>query len=411
MSRVLLGWELGSNLGHLSRLLPLGVKLRDRGHDVLVAVRDVSLATEVLAPAGIRFVQAPRIAESPESSTRRSVSFADLLLLNGWDNPTALWGLVQAWGNVLRLFTPSVLVLDYAPAVLVAARILALPCALLGTGFELAPLETPLPAFPGIAGTARAGVAAAETRAVHNVNGVLEAYGASPLAALKDLFRGERRWLTTFPELDQYGPRPEESYVGPIGALDRSEPVAWPRGFAHRVLAYLRPGIPALPKILRALVARSDTAVICAAPGVPADSVKSLQRPGFEFFSKPVSFPAALREASLFLSYGPAASVTEALLLGIPQLIVPAHVEAQMTAIRVQSMGAGMAIRGGATEEAIGSALQRMLQDRRYKVRALEFARRHRGFDPAATTDRIVSEIEQLAVHDTSRTSAARRAV
>lgn len=410
MTRVLLAWELGSNLGHLSRLLPLGARLKERGHEVLVAVRDVSLATEVLAPADIRFVQAPCFLGDRKPSANRPVSFADLLLLNGWGSLPALWGLVQAWGNMLRLFTPSVVVLDYAPTALLAARILGLPCALVGTGFELPPLTVPLPAFPGMPSALEETGVAVEARALESVNRVLEAYGAPRLAALRDFLGAERRWLTTFAELDQYGPRTADIYVGPIGGLDRGEPAEWPEGFAHRVLAYLRPGTPALPEIVAALAAETEIAVICAAPGVPSDTVPFISRPGFQFFSMPVRLPALFPQMSLFVSYGPAASVAESLLCGVPQLVIPAHIEAQLTAIRVQSLGAGIALGSGIGEGAIRAALRRMLQDRRYKVRALEFANRYRGVDPAAAADRLVSEIEQLAGREAPDAPAARRA-
>lgn len=409
VSRVFLAWELGSNLGHLSRLLPLALRLEKRGHQVMVAAEDVGLATEVLAPSGIRFVQSPGIIGKLHGRAQ-PVSFADLLLMQGWDRPTVLWGLVQAWGNVLQLFRPSAVVLDYAPTALLAARILGLPAALLGTGFELPPLDTPLPAFPGFAGIAAEAAAAADARALENANYVLEAYGVPRMAALRDLFRTEVRWLTTFAELDQYGPRLGETYVGPIGSLDRGAVVQWPDGFAQRVLAYLRPGTPALPELLRALAAQGEAAVICAAPGVPADSAEHLSRPGFQFLRKPVSLPALLPQASVFVSYGPAASVAQSLLCGVPQLIVPPHVEAQLTAARVQGMGSGIAIHGGATEPEIGSALKRVVQDPGYKTRALEFADRYRGFDLAAAADRMASEVEVLAERKATA-SPARRAV
>lgn len=409
MSRVFFAWELGSNLGHLSRLLPLARGLRERGHEVLVAARDVGLATEVLAPSGIPFVQSPRVAGHQHASAQ-PMSLADVMLMQGWENAPQLWGLVQAWGNLLKLFRPCVVLLDYAPTALLAARIVGLPSVLLGTGFELPPVDASRPAFPGFTAITAGAAEAADSRALEIANNVVDAYRAPRLTALRDLFRTEMRRLTTFAELDPYGPRPGETYVGPIGGLDRGESVEWPEGFAHRALAYLRPGTPALFEMLRALAGQSDIAVICVAPGVPADSVQSLSRPGFQFFSKPVKLSGLFPRASLFVSYAPAGSVAESLLGGVPQLMVPAHVEAQLTAIRVESIGAGIALGASSTEGAIRTALHRMLHDRRYKVRALEFAGRYRGFDPAAAADRLISEIEQLAVRATPKASASRRA-
>lgn len=406
MSRVLLAWELGSNLGHLSRLLALARRLKERRHEVLVASRDLLLATELLAPAGIPFVQSPTEGRA-RTPARQPQSYADVLLLQGWDTPARLWGLVQAWGNLLRLFRPHIVVLDYAPTALLAARILGLPAALLGTGFELPPLEVPLPPFPGFDGVTAENARAADTQALENANRVLEAYQATRLAALCDLFRAERRWLTTFAELDQYGQRPGSTYVGPIGDVDRGEKVEWPLGFRHCVLAYLRPGMSEFSRILSALAAEREAAVVCAAPGASVEVAEGLSRPGFLFVPRPVGFRALLPKANAFVSYAPAGSVAQSLLHGIPQLMSPAHVEAQMTAIRVASLGAGLTLRAGETEQAVVAALKQVLNDSRFRVRALEFATHHRAFDPATACDRIVTEIERVgAGHGRGHASA-----
>jgi hypothetical protein len=405
VSRVVLCWELGSNLGHLSRLLPVAVELRKRGHEVLVAVRDVRVATEVLSPSGIPFVQAPRVAEELQN-LRHPASYADVLFHQGWGNSASLWGAVQAWGNLLRLATASAVMVDYSPTALLAARIMRLPSAALGTGFELPPPENPLPSFPGATALAQ-DIQAGEARVLASANEVLKAYGAQPLAALRDLFQTGRRWLTTFAELDQYGPRAGETYLGPIGGLDRADPASWPDDFPHRVLAYLRPNTPGLKEILTVLASRSDLATICAVPGLSLESLGLSGRAGFQLLSRPVSFSSVLSAASLFVSYGPAASVTQALLKGVPQLIAPAHVEAQMTAVRVVAMGAGLTLRADPTQEGVSGALSRLLDDPRFKVRAMEFAARHRDFDPARAVSQLVTDIEMLVAGGVRPRSAA----
>ena len=81
-----------------------------------------------------------------------------------------------------------------------------------------------------------------------------------------------------------------------------------------------------------------------------------------------------------------------------------------MTAVRVASLGAGLTLRGEATEREIATALRRVLDERRFKVRALEFASRHRAFDRAAACERIVAEIERLGVADASGHAQSARA-
>lgn len=50
--RILFAWELGANLGHLARDIPVAEQLRKLGHDVTFAARDLRVAQEMLAPRG-----------------------------------------------------------------------------------------------------------------------------------------------------------------------------------------------------------------------------------------------------------------------------------------------------------------------------------------------------------------------
>jgi len=169
MSRILLAWEMGSNLGHLSRLLPLARRLKARGHSVLIVARDLELASRILGPAGIPFVQAPQVTLVSNLHSQPA-SYADLLRYQGWADVSQLCGLVHAWANVLRLFAPKVAVMDHSPTALLASRVAATPCVLIGTGFELPPAKQPLPTFPGFAGATGENAVKAESQMLENAN-------------------------------------------------------------------------------------------------------------------------------------------------------------------------------------------------------------------------------------------------
>ena len=395
MSRILLAWELGSNLGHLSRLLPLGRRLRARGHTLLAVVRDLALAARVLGPAGVPFIQAPRVSASPETSAQPA-SYADVLRLTGWGDVQQLWGMTQAWVNVLRLSAADIVIVDHSPTALLAARCTATPCVLVGTGFELPPSREPLPCFPGFPGATAENAARAEAQVLENANRVLAAVPGPRLGALCDLFQSAGRWLTTFAELDHYDARPGERYVGPIGAVEQGERLEWPLEASQRVFAYLRPDTPDLAAILRSL-AECGAAVVCYGPGIPAQRISAIACDRLTFTSRPVELPALLRDASLCVSYSPAGTVAATLLHGVPQLLAPSHVEAQLTAHRVECMGAGLTLHGKPSEERIAATLHRLLTHSFYRSRAAAFAARYRNYDAAQAADGIVDEIESLA--------------
>ena len=394
MGRILLAWEMGSNLGHVSRLLPLGRRLRERGHSVLAVVRDLESASKLLAPAGIPFIQAPRMSSAPPLSAQPA-SYADILRYSGWGDVQQLWALTQAWVNVLRLYAPSVFILDHSPTALLAARCEHTPSVVIGTGFELPPIRVPLPCFPGFPGATLVNAMEAERLVLENANRVVQAARGPSLRALSDLFQCERRWLTTFAELDHYEARHGERYVGPIGEVGEGELLEWPDGTTHRIFAYLRPDTPNVEIILRSL-AGSGAAVVCYAPGIPSSQTAGLVGKSFVLAQRPADLSLLGKGGSLCVSYAPAATVTSALLHGVPQLMAPSHVEAQLTAHRVESMGAGLTLRGDLTQERVTNILANLLGNSSFKSQAVTFAERHSGFDPSRAADEIVEDLQTL---------------
>jgi UDP:flavonoid glycosyltransferase YjiC (YdhE family) len=393
MGRVLFAWEMGSNLGHLSRVQPLAQRLAARGHEVLVVVRDLAHAARVLGPVRIPFVQAPHATTTLKPS-EPVISYADILWSQGWADASQLWGMAQAWVNLLRMFRPDVAVIDHSPTALLAARISRTACALVGTGFEIPPSLEPLPAFPGFVSATREGAIRAEQRVLENANQVLRVARAPKLQALKELFDVELRWLATFPELDHYGPRPEERYVGPVGEIQAAQSVAWPEHDGPRIFAYLRSSTPGLQTILQALAA-SEANVVCYAPGVPSQTLDVLRASGTVVSDAPVHLSQLLKDANLCVSYAPAGTVASSLLLGAPQLLAPSHVEAQLTAHCVECLGAGVTLHGSEDAQHTASVLRRALGSE-FHGKARAFASRYAHFDQARAAEEIVDHVATL---------------
>ncbi len=393
MSRIVLTWELGSNLGHLARLLPLAIRLKSRGHSPLLVTRNLGLAAKVFAEAGIPYIQAP-VATTVAHPTQQAGSYAEILWNQGWADRSQLWGMVQGWANLFRMFGPVVTVLDHSPTAILAARVTATPTVLIGTGFELPPSENPIPGFPQ-SKVSEAAILEAEHRVLANANWILNAMMLPPMLTLRELFDTDRRYLTTFPELDHYGPRPNEKYVGPIGELSGGEHMIWPSKSDCRIFAYLRPGIASNAVILRALRS-TKAAVICFLPGAPADLVESFSTDQFKIASRPVRLAGLFNNTNLCVSYAPSGTVTSALLKGVPQLMIPQHPEAQLTALRVTAMGAGLTMSESHSEIEVVHLMRRLLGESTFKVHASDFAQKYRGFDAAQAADFIVEQIEQF---------------
>ena len=378
MSRILLTWELGLNLGHLTRLLPVAQQLKADGHMVLVAARDIPAAVRVLTPHGIPFVQSPYLANGI-ALDHRPAGYADVLLAQGWLDRQALQGLTYAWLNLFRLFRPERMILDYSPTASLAARIAKIPTVLIGNGFELPPNSDPLPPFPGFSWATAAKAAESEGIAVANANAVLSTCRVGPLTSLSDLVTAETRLLATFPELDHYGERTDARYIGPLLGSLNAPRVDWPAGEGPRVFASLRPDTSHVQIILAAL-AGMQARVICVAPGFKGAQLAQFKKEHILFSSGPVDLQS-LGDADLCLTYGAEGTMMRFLLMGVPQLVSPWHVEAYMAARRVQAAGLGLWL-SEPTAQSTVHLISALVGDRELRRRAAIFARDHAGNRP-----------------------------
>ena len=171
MARFLLAWELGEGLGHVNRLLPLATALRDGGHDTTWAVKDVAVSGRRLAPDLGPIVAAP-VRPNPKNA-QTPFSLADILATLGFSRAETFWPMLKAWIDLLQLVRPDALIGDYAPTALLAARVLDIPAASIGNGFEVPPDQAPLPSLQPWQSVPRGRLERSEKVVLHALNSVL----------------------------------------------------------------------------------------------------------------------------------------------------------------------------------------------------------------------------------------------
>lgn len=127
MPRILLANELGGGLGHVVRLGPVVAALRRYGATVHIAARRWSLA---VLPPGERHaaIPAPGLARSALGDLN-AFNCAEFLARVGYSDGAALAEHVAAWRRVVGNADPYLVVSDFAPGALLAARILGIPAA------------------------------------------------------------------------------------------------------------------------------------------------------------------------------------------------------------------------------------------------------------------------------------------
>lgn len=393
MARILFAWELGSDYGHLARLLPVAMTLRARGHEPVFAVRDLMGAEALLTPHGFAAHQAPlwlgRLTNLPPP-----LHYAELLMRFGYLHAQALAGICRAWRHMAALLRPGLVVFDHAPTALLALRGAGLPRLNLGDGFCIPPPLQPLPPFPGAQPGHAARLRESEQRALATANAVLDVLGGPPLGALAELAGCDAQLLCTFPELDHYPARTDAEYVGPIFTLGQGCTMDWPGGAGPRVFAYLKPTYPALDAVLTALQA-SPARVLAHVPGAARQTLQRHATERLRFSDQALDMEGMRSQCDLAIGHGGAGTTAAMLLAGKPMLLLPMQMEQVMAARRVAALGAaGVVVPEAAAQFA--QPLAHALADRTRASAAAAFAARHAGYDQAATVARVADRCEAL---------------
>lgn len=380
MGRIVFAWELGSNFGHLSPLLPVAQELRGRGHRIDFVIRELARGQTVLRPHGLDMLQAPLwTGRTPPMAA--AANYAGILQRCGYHTVPALAGLVAGWRRLYELIAPDLVVLDHAPTASLAAQCDGLRTVRIGTGWAAPPDISPLPPLARVADDRPLRKAEAQVLAV--ANAVLAAIGTPPLERLAQLFRPRAEFLTTFAELDHYDARPGARYYGATQRSVSATAPSWPDAApgASRLFAFVEAGYGGFDALVADLAALGLPTILYARD-LPVRKARLASTPSLRIVAAPIDMDRAVREADLVICHGGHGAIATALLAGTPLLLLPRQSEQRLLAGRVGKLGAGLALPSATPDHR--AAIRRLLAEEGFTAAAKAFADRHAGHDIGA---------------------------
>lgn len=395
MARIAFAWELGGELGHAIGCWSNAAPLAARGHQVAFMFRELHNLRFLPGPVdAFEVMQAP-VTPLEGVGEQLPVSFAEILRGCGYRDPEVLAGLITGWRGLFAKFRPDLLVEDFAPTALLAARIDGIPRVRCGNGFCQPPRLAPIPPFRFDAAPPEARVRQSEAEVLAVVNAALARVGAAPLDHLAQQFESDDDLLCTFPELDHYGSRPTSGYWGPNLQTAAGEHVEWTGVAGKRVFVYVKRHLPHVDALIDALVARGCQ-VLAFIPDLEPERRARLEGPGRVASRGAVKLDAVLNRCDLVVSHG-GTLAPGTLMRGIPQLVFPTQYEQFLTGVRLQQLGVGRWIGPAEPPANVHAALASLLDDPRYGANARAYAKRYPHFTPKEQRRRIVARLEQLA--------------
>jgi UDP:flavonoid glycosyltransferase YjiC (YdhE family) len=396
--KVFYAWEIGEDLGHIARFLPLALELRRRGHDIITALRELPRAENIIGRHGFTMLQAPLWQGTPLNPPRPAVSYAELLFFFGYLDASRLTAMIKAWTNLMSLIEPDLLIADHAPTALIAARVLGIPRATIGSGFELPPATTPFPNMRPWLNVPPERLMQSDQRVLRTINAAMEVLSAQPLERLSDVFECSKHFLITLPELDPYPSRNAAQYYGPILVPAKGEIPEWPQGRGPKVFAYLKPNYKQLEEVLAALVVlECRTAAFIG--GLSMDRLAKIKNNTTIVSHKPYDIKRAASECDFGVCHAGHGTTCELLLNGRPLLLLPMQLEQYLTAKRVSEAGAGIIVDGENSHKDWTAAAGQIINNPDLTTRAQEFAQRYVGPSSPSTVARIADECEEIMRH------------
>lgn len=386
MSTVLLGWELGGNLGHASRLGRIAQRLVTEGHSPVFALKNIVDTVSAIDPARYEVLQAPvlpprRTASGPFTAS----TYADILAIRGFGKQDELAALVRAWDRVLARVQPDLVVADAAPTLCLAAW-RRVPTVLVGNGFTVPPAHAPL--FPEIA--PREGSADVQ----HQILDVIQAVQRSRLGPVPEsvtsFFSESARFVLVFPELDPYATQRRDACLGPLDVAPFLPLPAEPRFFAYLGVEY-----PRVQEILLA-IGRSRLPGSVFLRGASQSMLDSLRQVGLDVSDAPADLSQLLPTITTWVHHAGHGLSELGLASGRSQILLPTQLEQSLSAQLLRNLGVAGSFAGQFPVDSVRQAIHWAMHDRPLADRAAELARQIQARGPYRALDEIAQVCQQL---------------
>lgn len=390
MLRTVFCWEMGANYGHIAGFLPIYKELKRRGVDVWLIVRDNTYVHLLSDEATKQCLQAPSPRFNP--TPRDLHTFADLLAQIGYLNEQVLSHYVLDWCELILPLKPDWIISDHAPTAQLAARALGIPACLIGTGFILPPVKK---FFPPLFSEFAQSVNQVDEKILYTMNKLLALFKAEPYREIGDLFNSSQQFLCSFVEQDHYGFRPSVNYQGAL--FDSfGEEFTWPSGAEFYSFAYLTSKIKGFERAV---------AAVASLPGFKLLHVPAAEKTIIEQYrdrsdvvikSEPILLDSILDRADLVIHQGGMGVSAQALLKGIPQVLIPTQTEQRMLARRMLEQHIALAVDHHHESPAFESVFQNALLDQQLRTNAEGLKQKYAGFSKAQQIKNIVDEMLQF---------------
>lgn len=391
MTRILLANEAGTGRGHITTLKVFAQAL---GPDFVydAALCRLHHAADIAPLCELVFQGAALRYDADTMALRAGTPFgnwAEFLASIGFANQAFLTRQIDWWIRTIKARCSDLVVAEFAPCAMLAARALGVPVISIGQGHSAPPsgmAHFPLPA------TGTAGLVHAEADLVGLVNRAAQPFGLQPLQHFSDIYRCDAQFVRTIPALDPYAAwRSAPIYLAPLG-LDCPNPGSG----GDEIFVYFSTSEGSDPVIADAIAA-VDLPMRVVMPAAEPALVSRLQARGVAVELAPLPHALIAARSRMLVHAGQHGATSLGLALGLPQVALPRQSEQLANARCVEAMGTLASFPQPRRDSAaIAAAVARVYADADMARRAVALAHDLRGDLVGDTAARIRSVVAPL---------------
>lgn len=353
MANVVLCSEMGRGSRYMAKLADFAVELQAQGHAVRLVCPDLHTAHSMPEFARVSIFPAPRVAHDQvlrsKQADERPKNYSSVLLMNGYRNADTLVPLLRSWLHFLATLDADLVVGDHSPTALLAAKLLAIPSIMIGSGFTVPPKEHPLPSVAPwrvtIEGDAsvQGDLFFEDEKVLHTLNEAMQRldFERIEFTEVNQIYSHAAQWAVTLPEMDHYCRR-EIPYVVRWMDRDNINGPVWPSGPGDKIFVYMDAAAPHLPILLTQLKEIGDP-VLAVVPLASDAFIKQYQTSNITIQREHVNIRRVCEQCKVIINHSGHNLVYELLMMGVPSVFLPNNPENTLLAYRLAKMKVGFA--------------------------------------------------------------------
>ena len=339
MRRVLIAWEIGGNLGHLGRLLPIATELVARGYSVSFAVPEGARSANWLRERAWSVVEIPR-GPNTSYNDRAASWHGDWFLQSGFGDVAATVDRLKRWTTLMLELKPDLVLLDYAPFVTYASHALSIDYFVLGTGFCV-PSQFDKPTYFRPWDKEACTLADLRQQTLNEKFVQLRRmFSAKCAQNFSELFAASHVKMCTYAELDHFPNRrylPE--YLGATWSdFGADQSIKFSTISRQKALCYVNGEEGSYLATIQALL-KLNLEVIAIAPKMTKDSMLRLSDPRLTVTSNPINLKLLVEQSDVLISHGGLGFVARGLVLKKKIFLLPLYAEQLILSRRLIDQG------------------------------------------------------------------------